>query len=185
MKYLVLCEGTNEKQILDLLLDNNKLIFKRYDLINLEIFHARQIVPNIESHIRAYNKSDIKIIRIGDKFSDTLKIPESINHLIKKENINNYLTRPELEMLLIINKSLVKEYNKVKSKTKPKIFAKENININGYFYDCSCDFWYQFYHSNIKALIADIKDCKKIVKVVNKKDKYLADLLKEKVSDKR
>lgn len=178
MKYLVLCEGTNEKQILNLLLEHNKLIFEKDDLINLEIFHARQIVPNIESSIRAYNKDDITVIRIGDKLSDKLVIPESISHIIKEENIYNYLTRPELEMLLIINKGLFKKFNKIKSKIRPKIFAEENIHINKRFYDCTSDFWYQFYHKNIRALISDIKACKRLVKVVNNHDKYLADLLK-------
>lgn len=178
MKYLVLCEGTNEKQVLELLLENDKLIFKKDELINLEIFHSRQIVPNIESHIRAYNSNNLKIIRIGDKFTDNLKIPTSIKHLIKKENISKYLTRPELEMLLIINKKLFKNYNKIKSKTKPKSFAKKYIQLNGHYYDCSCDFWHQFYINNIDGLISDILECKKLTKLNNKNDHYLADLLK-------
>lgn len=47
MKYLIMCEGTNEKTIIELLLEHNKLAFTQDDLINLEVYHARQFVPYI------------------------------------------------------------------------------------------------------------------------------------------
>ncbi len=42
MKYLVLCEGTNEVCIINLLLRYNKLKFTIDDLISLKPFNARQ-----------------------------------------------------------------------------------------------------------------------------------------------
>ena len=66
MKYLVMCEGTNEKILIELLIEHKKLIFELDDLLNLEIYHARQLVPYIISQLKIYN-GEIKIIRIGDK----------------------------------------------------------------------------------------------------------------------
>ncbi len=43
MKYLVMCEGNNEKAIMNLLLDANKLKITRDDLIELTPFHVRQL----------------------------------------------------------------------------------------------------------------------------------------------
>jgi len=43
MKYLVLCEGTNEKTIINLLLDANKLRIKRDDLVGLTPYNVRYL----------------------------------------------------------------------------------------------------------------------------------------------
>lgn len=68
---------------------------------------------------------EVKIYRIGDKQSDTLKIPAEYNHKIV--GVEKYCTKPELEMLLIIAEQLTGAYEKVKSNMKPKDFAKANI----------------------------------------------------------
>ena len=46
---------------------------------------------------------------------------------IRLSELLDEITKPELEMLLIISENLAAEYEKVKSKTKPKTFAKANI----------------------------------------------------------
>ena len=43
MKYLILCEGPNELEIIRMLLEHDKLIFTEDDLLNLVPYHARQI----------------------------------------------------------------------------------------------------------------------------------------------
>ena len=46
MKLLVMCEGPNEKRVIDLLLEHECLVFSEDDLLDLNTFHARQIVRN-------------------------------------------------------------------------------------------------------------------------------------------
>lgn len=46
MKYLVMCEGPNELEIIRILLEHDKLIFTSDDLLNLVPYHARQIGNN-------------------------------------------------------------------------------------------------------------------------------------------
>ena len=41
MKYLVMCEGPNELEIIRILLEHDKLIFTSDDLLNLVPYHAR------------------------------------------------------------------------------------------------------------------------------------------------
>ena len=165
MQYLVMCEGPNEKAIIDLLIDNNKLIFKRKDLLNREVFFARQIdkSPVIISAIRTYN-NEIVVIRVGDKLNDVLRIPKEFRKLIDKNNIKKVCTKPELEMLLIINMGLFKEYNKVKNKISPKSFAKKYVMLNRERYNNSTAFWRDFYCNNIDLLVRDIKEYKKFKK---------------------
>ncbi len=177
MKYLVMCEGPNEVVIMELLLNNNLLKFDKNDLIGLEVYHARQLVPYLISQIMLYNSSNFKIIRIGDKLSDNLKIPSKLKHILNKNQIIDCHTHSELEMLLIVNNNLFDKYNKVKSKIKAKDFAKENIVYNGKKYDNSSQFWYDYYSFNIHSLVKDIKKCGKIGKK-KKKEIFLKDLLK-------
>ena len=177
MKYLILCEGLNEVTIINILLDNNLLRFTRDDLIGLEIYHARQLVPFLVSQILQYNSNVLQIIRIGDKLSDELKIPFSLEHILSKQQIINCRTHPELEILLIINQNLFSKYNKQKSNIRAKDFAKENILFNGEKYNNTSQFWYDYYAMRPHSLVNDIKKCSKIGK--NKKNEiYLVDLLK-------
>ena len=41
MKYLIMCEGPNELEIIRILLEYDKLIFTEDDLLNLVPYHAR------------------------------------------------------------------------------------------------------------------------------------------------
>jgi len=81
MKYLILCEGSNEKTIIDLLLDANKLKIKRDDLIGLVPYNARQLSnPTIKSQLKIYNKP-VTILRIGDTQRDILNIPSDLKNI--------------------------------------------------------------------------------------------------------
>jgi len=42
MKLLIMCEGPNEKEIINILLQNNCLKFTEDDLLGLTPYHARQ-----------------------------------------------------------------------------------------------------------------------------------------------
>lgn len=46
MKYLVMCEGPNELEIIRMLLEHDKLVFSEDDLLNQVPYHARQIGNN-------------------------------------------------------------------------------------------------------------------------------------------
>lgn len=41
MKILIMCEGPNEKAVIDILLENNCFVFSREDLLGLVSYHAR------------------------------------------------------------------------------------------------------------------------------------------------
>ena len=56
-------------------------------------------------------------------------------------------------MLLIISEGLVKEYEKVKSSVKPKVFAKEHIWCNQRRYDNSSQFYRDYYGSDCGKLM--------------------------------
>lgn len=121
MKYLVMCEGPNELEIIRMLLEYNKLIFSEDDLLNLVPYHARQISKNaaVKTALNLY-QGEVQVLRIGDKLGEELKIPSEYKGRVT--DIRKYCTKPELEMLLIISEHLESEFEKVKSSTSPKTF---------------------------------------------------------------
>ena len=180
MQYLVICEGPNEKAIIEMLIDANKLIIGKKDLLNREVFISRQIynTPQIKTALKTYNNK-IEIWRIGDTLKDALRIPEEFKQYIDKDRIRKFCTKPEIEMLLIINNNLFKEYNKVKSSICPKDFAKSNIKLRNTRYNNKTDFWKEYYKNKFNQLVDDIREYKH-KKKNNKlnKEEYLADILK-------
>lgn len=47
MKYLIMCEGPNEKRLIELLLEHKKLSISYDDLVGRQVYHARQIKTNL------------------------------------------------------------------------------------------------------------------------------------------
>lgn len=179
MRILLMCEGKNEEAILNILLDNDLLVFTRDDLIGLKPYAIRQLSnPTIRSELKHFN-SLVKVYRVGDKQSDKLLILNDLKKIVTKDEIFKYCTKPEFEILLILNEGLEKEYEKVKSKMSPKSFAKKNIKFNGRKYDQSTEFIMLYYGGdNGKNLVSNIKKYKIYKKQHEKDELYSADILK-------
>ncbi len=156
-----MCEGPNEKKIIDILLTNECLKFSQDDLLGLTPFHARQIASSgqVRAELNIY-PGQVDIYRIGDKQSDKLVIPKDYKGKIGE--IHKFCTKPELEMLLIIAEGLEKEYEKVKSTVTPKEFAKKHIKIGKKRYDNSSKFYDDFFGKDVKKLIDSIKKYQKL-----------------------
>ena len=148
MKYLIMCEGPNELEIIRMLLEDDKLIFMKDDLLNLVPYHARQISsnPTVKAALNLYH-GEVQVLRIGD-------------------------------MLLIISEGLNSDFEKEKSKKSPKSFSKENVIYNGRRYDNSTVFYRDYYGERIDLLVDTIKRYKQLKGKHQKDERYLADLLK-------
>ena len=180
MRILLMCEGPNEAVLLNQLLNADALCFTRDDLIGRRPYPIRQLSnPTISSELKIYG-SPIKVYRIGDKQNDKLHIPKDLKSIVSNEEVYKYCTKPELEMLLILNEGLEKEYEKVKSFQSPKTFAKKNIIYNGKKYDQSSEFLEAYYGGpNVINLINNIKKYKKYKRQHDRDELYLADILRD------
>lgn len=161
MKYLIMCEGPNELEIINMLLEHDKLIFTEDDLLNLVPFHARQIKNNavLKTALNLY-QGEVEVIRIGDKLNDKLIIPAEYQKRVLA--VKKYCIKPEIEMLLIISENLNKEFEKVKSKTSPKSFSKDNIVYNRVRYNNNTKFYRDYYGNRIELLVDAIKRYKQL-----------------------
>lgn len=177
MKYLIMCEGPNELEIINILLDNDLLKISRDDLLNLSAYHARQIDKStvVQLALNLYF-GDLTVWRIGDGLTEKLRIPKEYKDKIV--NVEKYCTKPELEMLLIIAENLKSDYEKVKSSTKPKTFAKEKIKLGKKRYNNSTEFYEDYYSTRPELLVECIKKYKQQQKAHAKDEGYLADILK-------
>ena len=81
-------------------------------------------------------------------------------------------------MLLILSENIDSEFEKVKSKTSPKAFSKENIVYNRTRYNNITAFYRAYYGERIDLLVDTIKRYKQLKGKHQKDELYLADLLK-------
>lgn len=177
MKYLILCEGPNEKKIIDILLEHGKLKVSPDKLVGRVSYHARQIKksPFVMTQLRIYG-GEIEVWRIGDKQNDALNIPSEFRTQIKK--VTKYCTLPELEVLLILSEKMYKEYEKGKSQKRPKQFAKDNIVFNKTRYNCATKFYEEYYGKDVTKLINAIREYRQRNHSHSSDQHYLTEILK-------
>ena len=179
MKRLIMCEGPNELEIVNILLEHHALVFEEDDLLGLTPYHARQISSStqVRAALNMYPGNDVLIMRIGDKQGDKLKIPEEYRD--KVCGIEKYCTKPELEMLLIVSENLCDEFEKTKSTVSPKEFAKAHIECGRKRYNNSSAFYREYYGSDCPKLRSALLEYKRLKRSHKKDELYLADLLTE------
>ena len=179
MKLLVMCEGPNEKAVVDMLLDAGCMEFSEDDLVGLTVYQARQLTaPVIKTALRSYT-GGFAVYRIGDSMTDKLPVPADYQGRIK--GVRKFCTKPELEMLLLIAEGKEAEFEKVKAgkrKMKAKDFCKANVVHNRKRYDNSTQFYRDYFGSDIGTLVEVIEKYKQTHGAHKKDEEYLADLLK-------
>jgi len=159
---------------MNILLENNLLIFNREDLVGEEIYFARQIEKSatVKLALEIYS-GPFQVYRIGDKQSDKLKMSSKY----QCEGVLKFCTKPELEIILILSCDLWEEFEKQKSKVSAKTFAKQNIIHQKEKYNNSSKF-YRDYFGRRPVHLADCFRQYKSLHAHRKDELYVADLLK-------
>lgn len=159
------CEGPCEVALINKLLDNNALIFDKKDILDRRAIHFRQ--PKSIAHLINILPFDEPLIfyRIGDTQKDEYDF-SCLSFRIDKITVYKVCTKPEIEILGIIQENLYKDYLKVKSKIQPKQYLKNKFSNFGSFID----------YIEEKDLTSAIRKYKNL-KCHRKDEMYLADLL--------
>ena len=134
MKNILACEGPSEVCLI------KSLICFGHTLAVDNIFLDEPIVARqIHKYLPLINamdvSEDINILRIGDTQNEEFSRKEletRDDHI----RVLKYCTKPELEILVIINEGLFDRFCKCSSKIRPKQFVKRNVkdfNIDNYF----------------------------------------------------
>lgn len=163
-----ICEGVAEQTIIELLLDNDKLIFTYDDLLEGEPLRCRSAKVFEGQHLRKGFTNKITVLRILDSHRENFKLSKVYSHKI---DVVNIVTAPEIEMLVILSEGKYNEYRK--SGKKPSAYCKEHLKFSSVK---SAEFLREYF-KDISRLVNAINEYRRISKV--KPNEYaLADLLK-------
>lgn len=148
-----LYEGSAEKAIMNILLDNDLLIFKREELLEEEVLSCRSAKNFEERYLRKTFDDKISVIRILDSRKENFKLSKAYENKI---DVVNIITAPEIEILAIIKEGKYLDFKK--SKLKPSDYCKQVLKIHNIKnYDFVID-----YFSDVDSLIAAMKQYKQI-----------------------
>ena len=163
-----ICEGSAENAIMDILLDNDLLIFTREELLEEKVIRCRDGKRFEERHLRKLPEEKVSVIRILDSRRENFKISKAYQFMV---DVINVITAPEIEMLIIFNEDKYKEFKKFGK--KPSEFCKEKLKMT----DVKSYEFVKTYFSDPAVLVAAIKKYHEMSKIRNG-EYTLLDLLK-------
>ena len=171
-----ICEGAAENAIMDILLDEELLVFSREEMLEESVIRCRDGKKFEQKYLRKGFAEKISVIRILDSRREKFKIGKAYEHKI---DVINVITAPEIEMLIIFAENQYKEFKK--SGKKPSDFCKENLrmsDVKSYDYVLNnSDFSSPNSFSNSGILVEAIKEYHRTAKIP-KGEYTLLDLLK-------
>lgn len=166
-----ICEGNAEHAILDILLENDYLIFRKQDLINSNDLRLRNARDFEARYLRESFPDKVQIYLILDSHTQEFKLSKGYRH---KAEVHKVVTAPEIEMLLILDQGLYDKFQKVKSSMKPSAFCKNRMSIG---YRKSYQFVYGYFSSDPRRLLKAIQEYARRT-AVQKDELTLEDLLR-------
>lgn len=163
-----ICEGGAETVIMNMLLDNDLLIFNRQQLIGEEFLKRISAKEFQKKYLHfAYDKKII-ILRIIDSRNEKFTLNEVYRCQVE---VIDVITAPEIEMLIIINENKYNDF--CKKKKKPSEYCKQVLKMN----NVKSRIFIREYFSNIDNLVKSIREYCRVHK--KRKNEYnLCDLLK-------
>lgn len=164
-----ICEGGAERAILELLLEQDKLIFSKEELLEEEIINSRRGRDFEERYLRKEFSGKITVYRVLDSRRENFKISKAYQN---KVDIVNVITAPEIEMLIICNEGKYKDFEKRKNMS-PSEYCKSILRYK----DVKSVSFVKEYFSDIAVLERSLHEYRKITKR-RKNEKTLWDLLK-------
>lgn len=165
-----ICEGGAETAIIDMLVDNDLLIFTREQMLNEEIIRCRNGKDFEQQYLRKGFEHKITVLRILDSHTEKFRLSPAYEH---KVNVVKVVTSPEIEMLLILAEGKYNDYIKKSSFMSPSEFCKIQLKMKGF----KSQEFVRNYFSNINMLVETIREYKRVKKLKGE-EIYLADLLK-------
>ncbi|WP_218950323.1 hypothetical protein [Streptobacillus felis] len=106
-----ICEGGAESFIINKLLDEDKLIFNREDLLEGELIRERSAAVFEKKYLSKGFEGKIELYIIHDSIKENFKLSKLYKH---KVDVKHIITYPEIEMLVIIKENKYLEYKKSK-----------------------------------------------------------------------
>lgn len=171
---LIACivECTAEEVIVNKLLEHDKLIFTKKEILEEQLLKERKGCVFEEKYLRKEFDSKILIYRIIDSKNEKFKISRFYQ---EKVSIIDVITAPEIEMLVIIKSGKYDDFsNKYKKRMKPSDYCKQILKIP----NVKSKEFLEFYFADIDELVSLINKYSSLHGKIPKGKKCLADILK-------
>lgn len=163
------CEGGAEKIIMDILLDNDLLIFNREQMIEKGVLPRTSVKEFERRYLRMAYDQKILILRVIDSRVEEFNLSKAYRCQVEVINI---ITAPEIEMLMIASKKKYDDYCRSGVK-KPSDYCKTVIGIK----NVKSPAFIKNYFSDPAFLINSIKEYHRVHKQKNN-EASLNDLIK-------
>lgn len=164
-----ICEVGAETAIMDLLLDQNKLIFSRDELLEGEILRTRKGKEFETRYLKKNFSGKITVYRILDSRRENFKISKAYQ---QKVEVVNVITAPEIEMLIICNEGKYHDFEKKKN-ISPSEYCKSILKMK----NVKSVSFVKEYFADVSILEKSLHEYKRISKV-RKSEKTIYDLLR-------
>lgn len=168
------CEGGAEEAIIDILLNNNCLVFTRDNLLNHGKITRKRKASELQQDFlnMDYYPKKVVILRIVDSRSEKFKLSPLYS---ERYSVLTIRTTPEIEMLLLISEGKADAFRKQnKSKQKPSEYCKTVLRLGSNIK--SYKFWLQYF-SDVNDLLQTLHAYNKTKS--DKKELSIYDLLTE------
>ena len=164
-----ICEGSSEQAIIELLIEDGRLIFSYEDLLEEQVLRCRDAKTFEERYLRKGFDDKITVFRILDSRREKFRLRPVY---ADKVSVVNVITAPEIEMLLILSEGKYTDFKK--KKQKPSDFCKKVLHHK----DVKSYEFIRNYFADTEKLVAAIREYKRITQR-HKDELTLADLLKD------
>lgn len=163
-----ICEGAAESAIIDILVDNDLLIFSRREMLDESVIRCRNAKRFEERYLRKGFDNQISVVRILDSRREEFRLSKAYAHKI---DVVNVITAPEIEMLIIHNEGAYEQFKR--SGKKPSDFCKIDLRMH----DVKSYDFVKEYFSDPDTLVRAIKEYRRTANIPNG-EYTLLDLLK-------
>ena len=163
-----ICEGAAESAIIDVLVDNDLLIFSRREMLDESVIRCRSAKRFEERYLRKGFDDQISVVRILDSRREEFRLSKAYAHKI---DVINVITAPEIEMLIIHNEGAYERFKR--SGKKPSDFCKIDLRMH----DVKSYDFVKEYFRDPDTLVRAIKEYRRTANIPNG-EYTLLDLLK-------
>ena len=163
-----ICEGAAESAIIDILVDNDLLIFSRREMLDESVIRCWSAKRFEERYLRKGFDDQISVVRILDSRREEFRLSKAYAHKI---DVINVITAPEIEMLIIHNEGAYEQFKR--SGKKPSDFCKIDLRMH----DVKSYDFVKEYFRDPDTLVRAIKEYRRTANIPNG-EYTLLDLLK-------
>jgi len=121
---LFVCEGGAEHLILNKLDQAGYLLCPSENIRGFSDVRKAAAIEN--EYLQMDYDKELIIVRVVDSIKEQFKLGPLYR---ERYPVFSILTRPEIEMLVVLNEGKLAEYNKVKSQIKPSLFCSNTLGL--------------------------------------------------------